>query len=109
MRAEQPCHLGELRIVHPDLGWAGQAAARLDHRLVALLLLGAHLVERDLGIAAERRSLGERLASFPGVDLDSEPPSVSERPPWPALHDAGVRLRRRWRFGPIGPRGPRPA
>ncbi len=58
MRAERAGDLRERRIVDPDLGRAGQTAARLDQRVVAGLLLRGHLIVGDFGIAAERRRLG---------------------------------------------------
>src|SRR4030095_6735259 len=58
MRSEGAHHLRQLRVVHPDLVGAGQTAARLDQRAVGVLLLRAHLVVGNLGIASEGRRLG---------------------------------------------------
>src|SRR5262249_60698301 len=49
------------RVVHPHLVRAGQSAARaLDQEAVAILLLGGHLVEGNLGVASERRGRAHR-------------------------------------------------
>src|SRR5713101_3878130 len=58
MRTKLPHHLGQLGVVHIDLVRAGQPAARLDQRAIALLLLRRHLVVRDLGIAAKGGRVG---------------------------------------------------
>src|SRR6266567_8515254 len=64
MRAVRAGDFRELRIMHPDLGRARQAAAGLDHRLVALLLFRSHPVVGDFGVAAEGRGLGHQPSSF---------------------------------------------
>src|SRR5258707_15735002 len=81
MRAERAGDLRELRIVHPDLGRAGQAAARRDQGVVALLLFGSHFVVGDFGIAAERRSLGHRSSS----SLSLLAPAQGGSRPWRRL------------------------
>ena len=64
MRSEWAGDFREFRIVHPDLGRARQAAAGLDHRLVAFLLLWSHFFEGDFGVAAEGRGFRHQPFSF---------------------------------------------
>src|ERR1700758_4270931 len=60
IRTERPCGLRQLRVVHPDLGRAGEPPTGFDKGAIALLLLRGHLVIRDFGIAAKGRGVGHR-------------------------------------------------
>src|SRR5437763_9015515 len=76
MAAERSYRLRQFGIVHPDLARPAQRSAGLEQRAIALLLLGCHLVIRDLGVAAERRRLGhgrspQRSATRQRIDLRS--------------------------------------
>src|SRR5262249_43957724 len=82
MRPEWPHHLCQLRVVHIDLVWARQPAARLDQRAIAFLLLRRHLLIGNLGIASERGCLGHGRApglkrsvgtSIPAARADARP------------------------------------
>src|SRR5471030_969722 len=64
MRAERARDFREFRIVHPDLRRARQAAAGLDHCVVALLLFRSHLVVLDFGVTAEGRGFRHQPSSF---------------------------------------------
>src|SRR5438067_7606160 len=58
MAAERSYRLRQPGIVHPDLARPAQGAAGLEQRVIALLLLGRHLVIGNLGIATKGRRLG---------------------------------------------------
>src|SRR4029450_13687475 len=62
VRPERPHHVGQLPVVDIDLIRAGQPAAGLHQPLIRVLLLGSHLVVRDLGVASERRRRGHWLS-----------------------------------------------
>src|SRR5271169_5678775 len=68
MRAKRAGDRRQLRVVHPDLGWPGQAAAALDQPAISLLLLRRHPIVRDLGVTAEGRGLGHLLILDGGWD-----------------------------------------
>src|SRR2546423_10907444 len=64
MAAERSYRLRQLGIVHPHLARPAQRTAVLEQRATALLLLGRHLVIRNLGIATEASASRACQVSF---------------------------------------------
>jgi hypothetical protein len=59
MLPERLRRMHQLRVVYPDLVRARQPPAwAVDQEAIAFLLLWRHAVERDFGVAAERRRIG---------------------------------------------------
>src|ERR1700722_2108163 len=46
-------HLQQVGILNEDLVWSRRLAAFLDHKLIALLLFGGHLIDWNLSIPTE--------------------------------------------------------